>query len=374
MIEALDLSRPVSLYIHIPFCQTKCGYCAFYSTVDHSAKEQFLATLNKHISVLNEEIKKPYKSIFIGGGNPGIIGFDELLKIAENACKYGRAEEFSIEINPEHVSNDIEKLIPYVNRISVGIQSFDDNALKTIGRNARRRDNINALNILSSLKEKYKLQINGDLICCIPGHSKEKTLEDIETLSSFNVDHISLYSLTFEEGTKLTQSVKPLDEGEEREILIAAWDKLDELGYEQYEISNFAKKGCRCIHNQVYWNLGQYIGLGPSAESSVGYKKVISLREKDSVEEYIKTPSFDAYKLSKEELEEEYLLTHLRLKDGINKEDYFDRFSQSFDDVYNSFIENLEEGLYTNDEKCFKLTREGFLVENQVILTLAMAI
>ena len=374
MIEALDLSRPVSLYIHIPFCQTKCGYCAFYSTVDQSSKEQFLSTLNKHISVLNEEIKKPYKSIFIGGGNPGIIGFDELLKIAKNACKYGKPEEFSIEINPEHVSNEIEKLIPYVNRISVGIQSFDDNALKTIGRNARRRDNINALNILSSLKEKYKLQINGDLICCIPGHSKEKTLEDIETLSSFNVDHISLYSLTFEEGTKLTQSVKPLDEGEEREILIASWDKLDELGYEQYEISNFAKKGCRCIHNQVYWNLGQYIGLGPSAESSVGYKKVISLREKDSVEEYIKTPSFDAYKLSKEELEEEYLLTHLRLKDGINKEDYFDRFSQSFDDIYNSFIENLEEGLYTNDEKCFKLTREGFLVENQVILTLAMAI
>lgn len=374
MIEALDLSRPVSLYIHIPFCQTKCGYCAFYSTVDQSSKEQFLATLNKHISVLNEEIKKPYKSIFIGGGNPGIIGFDELLKIAKNACKYGKPEEFSIEINPEHVSNDIEKLIPYVNRISVGIQSFDDNALKTIGRNARRRDNINALNILSSLKDKYNLQINGDLICCIPGHSKEKTLEDIETLSSFNVDHISLYSLTFEEGTKLTQSVKPLDEGEEREILIASWDKLDELGYEQYEISNFAKKGCRCIHNQVYWNLGQYIGLGPSAESSVGYKKVISLREKDSVEEYIKTPSFDAYKLSKEELEEEYLLTHLRLKDGINKEDYFDRFSRSFDDVYNSFIENLEEGLYTNDEKCFKLTREGFLVENQVILTLAMAI
>ena len=374
MIEALDLSRPVSLYIHIPFCQTKCGYCAFYSTVDQSSKEQFLSTLNKHISVLNEEIKKPYKSIFIGGGNPGIIGFDELLKIAKNACKYGKPEEFSIEINPEHVSNEIEKLIPYVNRISVGIQSFDDNALKTIGRNARRRDNINALNILSSLKEKYKLQINGDLICCIPGHSKEKTLEDIETLSSFNVDHISLYSLTFEEGTKLTQSVKPLDEGEEREILIASWDKLDELGYEQYEISNFAKKGCRCIHNQVYWNLGQYIGLGPSAESSVGYNKVISLREKDSVEEYIKTPSFDAYKLSKEELEEEYLLTHLRLKDGINKEDYFDRFSQSFDDVYNSFIENLEEGLYTNDEKCFKLTREGFLVENQVILTLAMAI
>ena len=160
----------------------------------------------------------------------------------------------------------------------------------------------------------------------------------------------------------------------EREILIASWDKLDKLVYEQYEISNFAKKGCRCIHNQVYWNLGQYIGLGPSAESSVGYKKVISLREKDSVEEYIKTPSFDAYKLSKEELEEEYLLTHLRLKDGINKEDYFDRFSRSFDDVYNSFIENLEEGLYTNDEKCFKLTKEGFLVENQVILTLAMAI
>ena len=374
MMKGLDLSRDISLYIHIPFCQTKCSYCAFYSTVDHTLKDKFLQTLKKQIEVLNTEVKKPYKTVFIGGGNPGIIGYEELLSIAKCICEYGMPEEFSIEINPEHVNENIKILFPYVNRVSVGIQSFDDKALKTIGRNATREDNINALSILSNLKEKYSININGDLITCIPGHTNKGTIDDINMLSSFNVDHISLYSLTFEEGTKLTKTVKPLSEEEEREILIEAWDKLEELGYEQYEVSNFAKPGKRCIHNQVYWHLGQYIGLGPSAESSVGYKNVISLREKDSVEEYIKDPSFDAYCLNSEELEEEYLLTHLRVKEGIDKEEYYNRFSHSFDNVYSSFIKNLDQRLYINTERCFKLTRAGFLVENQVILTLAMAI
>ena len=374
MMEGLDLSRDISLYIHIPFCKTKCSYCAFYSTVNHSLKDEFLKTLKKQIEVLNNEVKKPYKTVFIGGGNPGIIGYKELLNIAKCICQYGKPDEFSIEINPEHVNENIKILFPYVNRVSVGIQSFDDNALKTIGRNATKKDNINALTILSKLKEEYSININGDLITCIPAHTKEGTIADIKMLSSFNVDHISLYSLTFEEGTKLTKTVKPLSEEEESEILISAWDKLEELGYEQYEVSNFSKPGKRCIHNQVYWHLGQYIGLGPSAESSVGYKKVISLREKDSVEEYIKDPSFDAYYLNSDELEEEYLLTHLRVKEGISKEEYYKRFSHCFDNVYNSFIKNLDPNLYINDEKCFKLTREGFLVENQVILTLAMAI
>ena len=373
-MEGLDLSRDISLYIHIPFCKSKCSYCAFYSTVDHSLKSEYLKTIKQQIKVLNKEIKKPYKTVFIGGGNPGIIGFNELLNIAKCICEYGKPDEFSIEINPEHVEEQIEILFPYINRVSVGIQSFDDKALHTIGRNSTSNDNIKALSILSILKDKHNISINGDLITCIPGHSKQQTLKDIEKLASFNVDHISLYSLTFEEGTKLTNTVEPLSEDEERDVLVGAWDKLKELGYEQYEVSNFAKKDKRCIHNQVYWQLGQYIGLGPSAESSVGYKKVISLREKESVEEYIKDPSFNAYYLNEEELEEEYLLTHLRVKEGINKEEYFNRFSHSFDDVYNSFIKNLDETLYVNDEKCFRLTKEGFLVENQVILTLAMAI
>ena len=127
MMEGLDLSRDISLYIHIPFCKTKCSYCAFYSTVDHSLKDEFLKTLKKQIEVLNNEVKKPYKTVFIGGGNPGIIGYEELLNIAKCICQYGKPDEFSIEINPEHVNENIKILFPYVNRVSVGIQSFDDN-------------------------------------------------------------------------------------------------------------------------------------------------------------------------------------------------------------------------------------------------------
>ncbi|MDY4066694.1 radical SAM family heme chaperone HemW [Bullifex sp.] len=373
-MEGLDLNRDISLYIHIPFCKSKCSYCAFYSTVDYSLKDEFLDTLLKQITQLNKVVKKPYKTIFIGGGNPGVLGFDNLLKIAELASSNGKSEEFTIEINPEYVTEEIEKLFKFVNRISVGIQSFSNRALKTIGRNACFEDNINALTILSAFKKKYNIHLNGDLITCIPGEGVDNTINDINTLSSFDVDHISLYSLTFEEGTKLTQNCKPIDEEEERQMLISAWQCLENLGYKQYEVSNFAKKGYESIHNQVYWNLGQYIGLGPTAESSVGYEKVISLREKDSVEDYIKDPSFDAYRLSTEELEEEYLLTHLRVKEGISKKDYQKRFSKNFDSVYKNFIKNLDKELYIDNCDSFSLTKEGILVENQVILTLAMAI
>ena len=322
MEYALDLSKPVSLYIHIPFCTTKCGYCAFYSVpakaTCNEEKERFYELLLAQLNSLVDYIKKPFYTIFIGGGNPALLGFDRLKNLIITATKYGQCKECTVEINPEHVNKNMEILFPLVNRVSVGLQSFSTSALKVLERNATRETNLNALKLLSSFRERYGITFNGDLITCIPSHGLEGTLSDIETLSSFSPDHISLYALTFEEGTKLVQNTKPLDDEEQEVILKAAWEKLKSLGYEQYEVSNFAKDGHYSLHNQVYWDLGQYIGLGPSAESSVGYSHLISSREAETLTQYLKDQSFHSVALNDSEAMEEYFLAKLRTKKAVS--------------------------------------------------------
>lgn len=378
MAYELDLNRPVSLYIHIPFCSTKCGYCAFYSLPEKAVcaeeKDRFFDTLIKQIDSLVEYLKKPFYTVFIGGGNPAMLGLERLCTVLEHAMKYGRSEECTIEINPEHVSAELEVLLPYVTRISCGIQSFSDKALSVLGRNADEEINRRALSVLTSLKEKHGIQFNGDLITCIPGHTLLGTLDDIETLASFKPDHISLYALTFEEGTRLVSEQVPLEDEDQVGILKACWDKLEVLGYEQYEVSNFARDGHYCLHNKVYWTLGQYIGLGPSAESSAGYADIVSSREAETLDAYLKDPSFHSIALSHSEAEEEYLIAALRTKAGIDKAEFRARFKDDFDSVFMPFIKKLDPSLYRNDDVSFAVTTEGFMVLDTIILELAMAI
>ncbi len=378
-MEGLDLSRDVSLYIHIPFCTTKCAYCAFYSLPEAACKGEektlFYNILSKQLEVLVEAIKKPFYTIFIGGGNPAMLGFDKLYELLKIANRYGRAKECTIEINPECVSADMVNLFEYVNRVSVGIQSFDDEALAVLGRNAKSEDNERALGVLTAFRSLYGIQLNGDLITCIPSANPlETSLNDIKRLSSFNPDHISLYALTFEEGTKLTEKYAPLEDEKQETILKACWNTLKELKYEQYEVSNFARGGAYSKHNLVYWHLGQYIGLGPTAESSVGYKDIISSREKDTLEGYLKDPSFDAYALTHDEAMEEYLLTNLRTKWGIGKKEFENRFGISFDEKFKDFISELDADTYFDNHVRFSITEAGFMVLDNIILKLAMAI
>lgn len=373
-MEGLLRSRDVSLYIHVPYCFRKCDYCAFYSSEDHRTMDAYMDVLLRQIHAVTEDVGKPFHTIFIGGGNPGILGTDRLLEIATAATVKGRPLEFTCELNPESVSADTERLTSFVDRISIGVQSFSDGVLKTLGRNAGSSSSIRALGILSDLKKRKGIRVNGDLITSVPGHTADETLADIEKLHGFGADHISLYSLSLEEGTPLAGRTRPMDEESDRECLVRSWELLKKLGYEHYEVSNFALPSCRSLHNSVYWHLGQYIGLGPTAESSLGWDKCISLRQKESVEEYIENPSFDAYALSQEELGEEYLLTNLRTKDGINRKEYEMRFAESFDDHFGSFISELDSSWYIDTAEGFSLTEEGFLVLDSIILKLAMAI
>ncbi|MCR5732597.1 MAG: coproporphyrinogen III oxidase family protein [Sphaerochaetaceae bacterium] len=377
-MEFIDNTKPVSLYIHIPFCTTKCAYCAFYSLEEKAVmaeeKELFYKTILNQLDELVEDLKRPFYTIFIGGGNPGMLGFDKLYELLKTACRYGKAVECTTEINPEFLNDDIIPLFEYLTRVSVGIQSMSSEHLKTLGRNANRNTNIKALELLNKYKNKYGITFNADIMTNIPTESIEDAINDIKAVSDYNPDHISLYSLTFEEGTKLIENCVPMDEEEQRSMLISCWNTLQELGYKQYEISNFAKDGHECLHNKVYWELGQYIGLGPTAESSVGYENIISSREADSLSEYLKNPGFNSIKLTKDEAEEEYLLTTLRTVYGIDKQEYYSRFHSNFDEKYRTFIQEIDEMLYEDNKEKFSLTREGFLLLDNVILSLAMAI
>ena len=370
MIPALDYSRPLSLYIHIPFCYKKCDYCAFYSIEDRRDLDSYFNLLLKEVREVARVWNRPFYSIYIGGGNPGILGYERLALLLDATMEYGRAEEVTVELNPENVNEEISKLKGKATRISLGIQSLNEKTLKTLGRNASLKASINALEILSE----SSFDFNADIITAVPGESIEDTLEDIRRVAAYNPSHISFYCLTFEEGTPLLNRLHPVAEDEEVRFLKEGWNLLKELGYEHYEISAFSKEGKRSIHNELYWNLGQYIGLGATAESSLGYKEVVSARAAEDVLGFLNSSELYCTPLKREESEEEYLMLKLRVSDGIDKKEYMNRFGHSFGELYKDRIAMLDSAWFIDDEKHFALTEDGMLVLDHIILTLALAI
>lgn len=378
MKEYLDLTKPVSLYLHIPFCTTKCGYCAFYSLENSKCakddKERFFNVISSQLEALVEDLRCPFDTVYIGGGNPGLIGAERIIRLLETASRYGKSREVSIEINPETLDESFRTVCEYVTRFSLGIQSFNSRHLRTLTRNASQESVVRALELLQDFRKEKGISFNADLMTNIPFQTLEEALDDIDRLVSYSPDHISLYSLTFEEGTKLIQEHRPKSEEEEAYMLTHLWDHLEKLGYEHYEVSAFAKDGSYCKHNLVYWNLGQYVGLGPSAESSAGYSTVVSSREKETLEDYLAHPSFDSIRLTREEALEEYLMTVLRTKWGLDKKEFTTRFSTDFDSLFTDRIRQLDTSWYEDDKDTFRLTREGVMVMNRVLVTLFLAL
>ena len=371
MIEQYIPSRPLSLYIHFPFCRKRCDYCAFYSTLfDSEIVDKYYHVLKLELETLVEELKRPFYTIYFGGGNPILIGRNRIKELLNISSRYGKSTETTIEINPEDISEEIFSLYPMVNRISTGIQSIKDQSLLFLGRNARRKDNLKALEILS----RSPFVWNADIITAIPNTAVEDTLYDITEVLKYNPHHVSFYCLTFEEGTPLIKKAMPLGEEEERNQLVSGWRLLKNSGYTHYEVSAFSLSGYECKHNLVYWNLGQYIALGASGESFLGYTKGVSMRNRETIEEFISSPQFVCETMNEKETEEAYLITKLRTLYGIDKKEYLNRFSYSFDEKYSQSINELNREWYINTPDSFFLTEEGLLLLNQVVLTLSMAI
>ncbi len=367
-MEGLCKELPVSLYIHIPYCTRKCSYCAFYSL----PKSKWVKSIHDYHSLIISEIRKLkeeipfFDTLSIGGGNPGLMADEEITSIIEEASENKRPYEITIEMNPEEVTEKrISLLKDYVDRISIGIQSLNAKGLETLGRNSSLEENMRALEIISE----SGISFNGDLITAIPDLSVDDILRDIEKLAGFNPGHISFYCLSYEENTPLFLKAKDRDEDYEADCLEYGWKMLKELGYEHYEISNFAKGERYSRHNVNYWRMGQYIGLGPAAESSIGSSQFLSNHFDEDIGSYFADHTFHFEKLSRRESALEYVMTSLRTKWGIDKNELLRRFSISFDDTFS--LKELSTDDYVNTGSSFALTEQGFMILDYILLSLA---
>ena len=359
------------LYIHIPFCKKKCKYCDFIS---YTGREDIF---DKYIEKLSDEALE-YKgseidTVFIGGGTPSLLSCEQLKKLTEiiiTTFVLSDDCEFTIEANPKTLDGDKLKTLKMcgINRISLGVQSFCDNELKVIGR---IHDAKTAYNTVELIKEYGFDNFNLDLMMNLPNQTKKSLSKTLETAISLNPSHISCYSLILEENTPLFEEYESgkfqaSSDDYDRELYTLAKDILSQNGYEQYEISNFAKKGFKSRHNLKYWNCDEYIGLGVAAHS---YLNGIRFYNTSEIDEYLNGFYHkEETSLSNEDEISEYIIMRLRLKDGIVASEFKKRFNVDFYESYKSLIDKfINTGFMKYENNSYKLTDKGFDVSNSIM-------
>jgi oxygen-independent coproporphyrinogen-3 oxidase len=277
---------PLSLYIHIPFCQKKCIYCDFYSIrYQDNIASNYIDILCKQISALGED----FSTIYVGGGTPTVLEIRLLEKLLKSLGRISRkTEEFTIEANPESLDRDKVKLFleQGVNRISIGVQSIYGGKLKNLSRIHSAKQ---AFGAVSLAKNNGFKNISIDFIFGVWGETLVDWKKELKIAVNLPVTHLSVYSLTYEKGTLLYKKImrnliKPLDDETSAEMYAYALDYLPKKGFSHYEVSNFAKRGYQCKHNWVYWENKPHIGLGPSA---VSYKEGVREKNTANISQYI---------------------------------------------------------------------------------------
>lgn len=362
-----------SLYIHVPFCFSKCDYCGFYSILPKESYfiSRYLDHLEKSIDdwFNKSESKKEIKSIFVGGGNPtmlGIKGIRRIMAILANHLDINEVEEITFETNPETMTEEIATLLgefPQI-RISMGIQRLQDDELELLGRNARIGSVIRALDIVFN----NITNVSADFILGVP-KCKSIGKDLLRLVGDYPFKHISAYFLTVEEGTVIQKKIDagklpdPDDIGPEEMFEVS--EVLRNEGFEHYEISNYAKPGYRCKHNMSYWQNADYIGFGPSAVSCI-----------DNVR-YSEIPCFEQWlngiKPEKEILTElaqrnEYLMLHLRLlNDGLNLDVFEKKFGIQREDFYISINRHISAGELVKAGQKICLSELGTVMANSII-------
>ncbi len=368
--------KKLGIYVHIPFCRQKCSYCDFYSVNWNDESE------NKYVEAVLNEIKG-YKdrlngqyvadSVYFGGGTPTIIKPESLYKIMEalrDLMEVNKNSEISMEANPNTLT--FEKLREYreigINRLSIGVQSLNDDILKKIGR---VHDSRQAIESIDRAKNAGFSNINTDVMFNIPGQEVSDIEDTISRLIERNIEHISFYSLKLEKGTpmyaleKNNKIVMP-DEEYEREMYYAGRSLMERKNLLQYEISNFSKKGFECRHNLKYWSQDEYIGLGPSAHSfmdGVRYSNPADLK-------MYCVSGFNRIvheRMNYEDLMFEYIMLRLRLSEGVDIHEFNSRFSTDFIKIYQEQISHLgKNNLIELSDGHIKLTEKGMDISNYV--------
>ncbi|WP_150262626.1 radical SAM family heme chaperone HemW [Parvimonas micra] len=362
--------KRLGLYIHIPFCDRICNYCDFTAFQGANSKiKEYVEALKKEIELKGNK-NFLIDSIFIGGGTPSFIDgkyiFEILEKVKENFTVLDNIE-ISIETNPK--TFDEKKLEYYksaeINRVSIGVQSFNDKILKELGRNHNSKEALESIELV----KKFGFDINLDLIFGYQSQTIEDILYDLEMVKNINPEHISYYALIIEEKTKFKalQNVGKLDfldEETERKMYHLIVEKLEEMGLNQYEVSNFAKVGKESVHNKKYWNCKEYLGLGISAHSYLNderFSNTVNLAKYIKELQNGNIPVDFREKLDMPTKKFEYIIMNMRLKEGFLISDYNRLFESDFLEENKKAVKiGLENNVVEIKDDRIYFTKRGF--------------
>lgn len=366
--QVLFLTNPIGIYIHIPFCVQKCNYCNFYSVNKTELVSNYVDKAAKELKRWGGLTARPVSSIYFGGGTPSLLDskqFDLLVNAVYKNFAVETGAEITAEINP---ADNLDVLLPDFkksgcNRLSIGLQSGNDDELKILGRRHTANDAVSAFE--TARKSGFD-NISLDLMTSLP-FSTEKTLEiSLDLILSLSPEHISTYMLKLEEGTPLhkirNNFVFPDDDAAAEQYMQTHF-ALTGAGYEHYEISNFAKKGYESRHNSLYWDCGEYLGVGPAAHSFLDGKRFYY---QNDLHAFLDNPTTVLDGVGGGQ--DEYVMLGLRLKKGISDNEFFKRYGTHLPTTLFDKARLFEKnGLCKIDGDNISLTAQGMLVSNSII-------
>ncbi len=364
------------IYIHFPFCKKKCLYCAFYSIGNFQFYNSYLETLLKEIDLRNNYLEdKTINTLYLGGGTPTLLKINDIEAIIKKIRKYftfSNNFEFTIEGNPDQLTLDyicdLKNL--GVNRVSIGIQSFNDNILKLLGRtHDAHQAHLAIENVISAGINNISI----DLIYGIYARTLSDWQKELQIISNYHLPHFSAYSLTIEENSQLERKIKTqkfpqLNDNQSIEELQLLINFAQEFGYEHYEVSNFAHSGFRSQHNSHYWDGTPYLGLGPSAHSFDGNSRQWNCA---SIKAYCEAIAqgksfFSTEHLTTTEQYNEYVLLRLRTSEGLSLEELKQRFGEKALQYFLQELNKIDSTLYSKMGNYIQITPQGIALTDAI--------
>lgn len=365
------------IYIHIPFCKSRCIYCGFYSTTLLDLRKKYINAVCREMELRKNYIREPFSTIYLGGGTPSLLDEAELTKLflyINNVYDVDRNAEITMECNPDDITPKFKNMLSHlpINRVSMGAQTFADSRLRLLHR---RHNSDEVKHAVKLLREAGIKNISIDLMFGFPDESLSQWKEDISAAMALNVEHISAYSLMYEEDTPLwkmldTGKVKEIDEELSLTMFKELVCQLTDAGYEHYEISNFARPGYRSRHNSSYWHQVPYIGLGAAAHSFDLNSRQWNVAD---LKLYIEEINNGIIPMEREELDNDttfndIITTALRTSDGINLNALETRLGKRYRNTLISAAgKHLEQGLLEIRHDRLRLTAEGIFISDMVM-------
>ena len=369
--------RPGALYVHVPFCRARCRYCDFFSTVfDENLARDFVAAARAELSAVGDRLALPLRSVFIGGGTPTALGEKMLGQLLSGiGALIDKNTEFTVEANPATIEPSMVQTLICggANRISLGVQSFEADELRVLGR---IHDPGQAAQAVETLRRGGIDNISVDLIFGIPGQTSASWMRSLERGLSLGVEHLSCYALSFEPGTALDDDlragrVEPMAESLQRTCYYAAIEAVERGGLSHYEISNFARAGRTCRHNLTYWYNDPYMGIGPAAAGyidGVRWKNIPDLKAYLAAIAAGESPPATSERLTGRAAMAEAAMLGLRLTQGIDRAAFAARYGQGLPEAFPRTIDRyVDLGALVVTSTHIRISRGALFVADSVL-------